>query len=475
VEDGINRKGFAKGGDTPVSIWWLRRDLRLSDNQALNAGLERGRVIPVFIMDETLLQKPAEKRQAFLFAGLRALQEDLLRLGSGMIIRRGDPVHEIPRLVEEVGATAVYAEVDITPYSLRRDAAIAQKIELVLSGGPGAQPVTAVTRPDGMPYTVFTPFSRAWNSLPAPHGNLTAPEWLPATNENDRFESLAESDQSGFPAGEREAQRRLAAFLDGPIFDYGDNRNQLDVDGTSSLSAYLHFGMLSARQAVAAVRQVIERQTGEKTSTGPEKWLNELIWRDFYQSILYHFPGVLRGALKASWQNFPWRHSPQELQAWRQGITGYPVVDAGMRQMAATGWMHNRARMITASFLVKHLMIDWREGERWFIQNLIDGDLASNNGGWQWVAGTGTDAAPYFRIFSPILQGKKFDQNGGYIRRWVPELTNVPSQWIHTPWEMPAEVQRETGVIIGRDYPAPMVDHAFARARALKAYQALRT
>jgi len=474
VEGGINRKGFAHGADTPVSLWWLRRDLRLSDNQALNAALERGRVIPVFIMDEKLIQKPAEKRQAFLFAGLRALQEDLLRLGSGMIIRRGDPVLEIPRLAEEVGASTVYAEADITPYALRRDAAVAQKVNLVLNGGPGAQPFTAVTRPDGKPYTVFTPYSRAWKSLPAPHGHLNAPEWLPATSEYNGFDSLIEKAHPDFPAGEREAQRRLAAFLDGPIFDYGDNRDQLDVDGTSSLSPYLHFGMLSARQAVAGARQVMEHSPENISGTGPEIWLNELIWRDFYQSILYHFPGVLHGALKPSWQNFPWRHAPQELLAWMHGLTGYPVVDAGMRQLAATGWMHNRARMITASFLVKHLMIDWREGERWFMQNLIDGDLASNNGGWQWVAGTGTDAAPYFRIFNPILQAKKFDQNGGYVRRWVPELTKVPSEWIHTPWQMPPEMQRETGVVIGRDYPAPMVDHAFARERALKAYQALR-
>ncbi len=275
----------------------------------------------------------------------------------------------------------------------------------------------------------------------------------------------------GFPAGEAEARRRLSAFLAGPIFDYRETRDRMDLDGTSQLSPYLRFGMVSIRQAVISAVQAIEQAPDAQARAGADAWLNELIWRDFYRSILHRHPAVLDTAFKPGMRAIPWRDAPGDLRAWQQGQTGYPVVDAAMRQLAATGWMHNRARMIAASFLVKHLLINWQEGERWFMQQLIDGDPASNNGGWQWVAGTGTDAAPYFRIFNPILQGRKFDPMGNYVRRWVPELSSVPDRHIHAPWEMTAAEQRDCGVIIGRHYPAPIVEHAFARARVLAAYR----
>ena len=446
-----------------MNIWWIRRDLRLADNPALAATLAAGGgVLPAFILDDALLSKPAENRQGFLFAGLRALDDDLRRLGSRLIVRRGDPQVEIPRLAREVSAVSVFAEADVSPYARQRDAAVAAQVNLRLVHGLGVHPAGAVTRPDGGPYTVFTPYSRAWLALPAPGQPLPAPAALPPVPD---VSSEAVPDlpaPQSFPPGEREARRRLNAFLAGPIDAYGDGRNRLDRDGTSALSPYLRFGMLSARQAVMAARAA--------HSAGAQTWLNELIWREFYQSILYHFPHVLNGAFRPALQAIPWRDAPGDLRAWQAGLTGYPVVDAGMRQLAATGWMHNRARMITASFLVKDLLINWQEGERWFMRHLVDGDPAANNGGWQWTAGTGTDAAPYFRIFNPVLQGQKFDPNGDYVRRWVPELAAVPAKHIHAPWEMPIGEQREYCAVIGRDYPTPIVEHAFARRRALKVY-----
>jgi deoxyribodipyrimidine photo-lyase len=455
-----------------MNIWWVRRDLRLRDNQALAAALREGTgVLPVFILDEKLLAKPAEMRQGFLFAGLRALDGDLRRLGSRLIVRRGDPLVELPRLAAECGASSVFAEEDVSSYALRRDAAVARQLDLRLTPGLGVHPVSTVLRADGMPYTVFTPYSRAWKALPLDKEVLPAPDALPPAPDLPSVPLPDLPAPERFPAGERIAQARLAAFLDGPIGDYADGRNRLDLDGTSSLSPYLRFGMLSARQAAAAARQAAALAPDAPSRASCESWLNELIWREFYQSILYHFPNVLEESFKPSMRGIPWRSAPQDLRAWQAGLTGYPVVDAGMRQLAAIGWMHNRARMITASFLVKHLLINWQEGERWFMQMLVDGDPAANNGGWQWVAGTGTDAAPYFRVFNPILQGKKFDPEGDYIRCWVPELANVPTQFIHAPWEMPLVEQRACGVMIGSRYPLPLIEHNFARQRALSVYR----
>lgn len=445
--------------------------MRLEDNPALTAALREGAgVLPVFILDDHLLAKPAEKRHNFLFSGLRALEEDLRRRGSGLIIRRGDPVAELTKLARECSAKSVFAEEDISPYALHRDRTAAQQLDLRLMHGLSVHPVSAVTRPDGKAYTVFTPFSRAWKAVPLDLQILPAPAALPDVPDMQSVELPDVTATDLFPAGEREANRRLSAFLEGPIHDYGDGRNRLDQDGTSALSPYLRFGMLSARKAAAAARQAASSEPDADARAGCEAWLNELIWREFYQSILFHFSQVLTTAFRPAMRNVTWRSAPEDLYTWQHGLTGYPVVDAGMRQLAATGWMHNRARMITASFLIKHLLINWQEGERWFMQMLIDGDPAANNGGWQWVAGTGTDAAPYFRIFNPILQGQKFDPEGDYVRRWVPELAGVPRRFIHTPWQMSAKEQNDAGVNIGREYPAPMVEHDFARRRTLAAY-----
>jgi len=454
-----------------MNIWWIRRDLRLTDNPALTQAMREGSgLIPVFILDDHLLNFPAKNRQSFLFSGLQNLDSDLRRLGSGLVIRRGDPFIELSRLVEETNADRIFAEADVSPYATRRDSAIAKQLNLHLVHGLGIHPTDAVKKMDGSPYTVFTPYKKVWMALPLSDHILSAPTDLPPlpeilSNPIPDFQAL-----QNFRAGEHEAHKRLQQFLDGPVFDYELDRNSMAVPGTSSLSPYLRLGMLSAKQAIVAARKKTVSNQTMSTNLGSETWINELIWREFYQSILYHFPHVLSTAFNPSFRDIQWRNADKDLQAWKAGMTGYPVVDAGMRQLAATGWMHNRSRMITASFLVKHLLINWREGERWFMELLVDGDPAANNGGWQWVAGTGTDAAPYFRIFNPILQGKKFDPQGNYVHQWVPELSNIPQKFIHTPWEMTDLEQQACGVTVGKDYPYPIVDHGFARQRVLAAY-----
>jgi deoxyribodipyrimidine photo-lyase len=280
-----------------------------------------------------------------------------------------------------------------------------------------------------------------------------------------------------FPAGEAEAVRRLHGFVSqaaAPIAGYATDRDRVDADGTSRLSPYLRFGMVSARHAAVEALEALSAARTPAARRGIEVWLNELVWREFFNAVLYHVPRVLRGAFRREMARVAWDDDPAAFAAWCEARTGYPIVDAAMRQLTGTGWMHNRARMIAASFLVKDLLVDWRRGERFFMRHLVDGDPAANNGGWQWVAGVGTDAAPYFRVFNPVLQGKRFDPDGAYVRRWLPALARVPAAYVHEPWRMDPAAQRAAGCVIGRDYPAPIVDHAFARARALSRYAAAR-
>jgi deoxyribodipyrimidine photo-lyase len=459
------------------AIWWIRRDLRLSDNPALAAALERAEtVIPLFVLDPRLLDSPnaSPKRTAFLFAGLRALEDSLRQRGSALVVRQGDPLTVLHTLHKEADASEIFAEADVSPFARNRDERVGRDLPLNLLSGLTVHPPEVLRKADGRPYTVFTPFSRMWRSLPFPAGPLLAPDRLPPLPPLTNFgvpEEPTYPFENGFLAGEDEAQRRLDEFTTSAIQHYANERDRMDLGGTSGLSPYLRFGMLSARKAVWAVRTVEALAADATTLPGAEAWLNELIWREFYLAILYHFPHVRRMAFRPALRNIAWRNDSEEFAAWAEGRTGYPVVDAAMRQLQQTGWMHNRARMITASFLTKDLLIDWRWGERYFMQHLLDGDPASNNGGWQWTAGTGTDAAPYFRVFNPVLQGIKFDPQGAYVCRWVPELTAVPNEFIHAPWKMPADVQHRVGCIIGRNYPAPIVDHTLARQRVLAAYR----
>jgi deoxyribodipyrimidine photo-lyase len=440
-----------------IAIWWIRRDLRLTDNAALRAALEADSVIPVFILDPAF-SGSSPRRKNFLYEGLHALDKDLRSRGSYLVVRSGKPPEVLKQLLVETDVGAIYAEEDFTPYARKRDEKIACTLPLQLIHGQTVHHPTSVLKSDGKPYTVYTPYSKTWKAkLPFSLDLLTAPQQI-NTPSGIWTESLPPFKVNPlFPAGEQEAAVRLEEFLYKKIYFYKEDRNRIDVEGTSALSPYIRFGMLGLRQAVHSARQAI----GQKRSDGAEVWLNELIWREFYIQILYHFPYVSKRSFNPALANIQWRNNEAEFEAWKDGRTGMPIVDAGMRQLKEIGWMHNRARMIVASFLVKDMLIDWRWGEAWFMENLLDGDLAANTGGWQWTAGTGTDAAPYFRIFNPVLQSKKFDPDGNYIRKWVPELREVETTDVHTPWENGIKV---------KGYPEkPIVEHD--KERTLRVYR----
>jgi deoxyribodipyrimidine photo-lyase len=464
------------------SLWWIRRDLRLADNQALATALAHAEeVIPIFVLEPALLAVPEAggKAAAFLFAGLRQLDTDLRARGSRLVVRRGEAAAALRALRDETGAAVIVAEEDPAPRRRALDERVAQALPLQLTEGVAVHPPGVVHKASGGPYTVFTPFSRAWKALPRPlqADVLPAPQKLPPVRDAASDWIPEGPAPLAFAPGEAEARRRLDAFVTGenaPLYRYSAMRDRLDLSGTSELSPYLRFGMISARQAVGAAEAAASAARSDRERQSAEAWLNELIWRDFYIQIIYHFPGVTQASFKPEYDRVSWENDTADFGAWCQGRTGYPVVDAAMRQLVQTGWMHNRARMIVASFLVKDLLVDWRWGERFFMEHLVDGDLAANNGGWQWTAGTGTDAAPYFRVFSPVLQGKKHDPEGAFVRRWLPELARVPERYIHAPWTMPTGLQRQVSCVVGHDYPSPMVDHGWARERALAAYRLAR-
>ncbi|MHC1783248.1 MAG: deoxyribodipyrimidine photo-lyase [Anaerolineaceae bacterium] len=448
-----------------VSIWWIRKDLRLEDARALNTALAGGAPLtPLFILDPVLYSNCPEIRKNFLLDGLRMLDLNLRRRGSRLVIRSGRPLDVLGEVLLEGGGGQIFAEEDYSPYAIKRDRQSASKLPVTFVKGNLRVLPSSLAAQNGKPFQIFTSFARAWRALPVMmEGRRPIPERLP-TVEMAGLDIRDFQRNSLFPAGEKEARSRLEKFTSEGVYAYKEQRDRPDLDGTSRLSPYLHFGMLSAERAIQAGFDAEKYAPDQSAATGASTWINRLIWREFFIHVLYHHPEVRHQSFRPELRGIQWRKAPGELEAWKYGQTGCPIVDAGMRQLLNTGWMHNRVRMIAASYLVKDLLIDWREGERWFGERLIDYDAAANNGGWQWTAGTGTDAAPYFRIFNPSLQGGKFDLEGMYVRRWVPELAEVPTGFIHEPWRLPV-------TSFPKGYPARLVEHSLARNRTLAAYQ----
>jgi deoxyribodipyrimidine photo-lyase len=467
-------------------VHWFRRDLRVADNTSLaRAARDADRLIPVFILDDHYASDPnvGPSRYRFLAETLAELAKSLASRGGRLLVRRGPARTALPRLLQDTGAEAVYANHEIGPYPERRDRQARDAVEAA-----GARfrlfPDALLVEPDaiatraGDPFTLFAPFLKRWLAAekrdPEPDPpRLETPELPGIPLGKVRSWRDLEPNFLATPGGESQARALLEKFLCHAAADYAEHRNFPARRGTSRLSAHLHFGTISPRTirtAAIGAREAAPPGAGE----GIGRFVVELAWREFYHHVLFHFPRVAEESFRPEFDRLPWRSSPESLAAWKEGRTGFPMVDAAMRELARTHWMHNRARMIAASFLVKDLHIHWREGEKWFEHQLADADLANNNGGWQWAAGSGTDAAPYFRIFHPVLQSRKFDPNGDYIRRFVPELALVPAEKIHEPWKMTSEEQRGAGCRLGTDYPFPILDHAREREAALQMFAALK-
>lgn len=480
---------------TPPVLLWFRQDLRLQDNPALAAALQTGApVVPVYVLDDAGdgAWAPGGAARWWLHQSLASLEASLRAFGTCLVLARGESGVVLRSLLQATGARAVYWNRRYEPAVIARDRVI--KAELTATGVEAKSfnsallfEPHAIANKQGKPFQVFTPFWR--HCLEQPMTTpvkfsakvLPAPKTWPASLTLEQLElrprlPWVDGFAAAWTPGEVGAQRRLKEFIAGAIDTYDDRRNLPDTDGTSRLSPWLHFGEIGPRQIWATLQARAKASGVFPASNGERVFLSEVGWREFAYHLLFHFPHTPTRPLREEFAKFPWTEDPQGklLRAWQRGRTGYPIVDAGMRQLWHTGWMHNRVRMIVASFLVKHLRLPWSRGAEWFWDTLVDADLASNTLGWQWTAGCGADAAPYFRIFAPVLQGGKFDASGDYVRRWVPELARLSVKWIHCPWEAPPEVLADAGVTLGGNYPRPMVDHGTARNAALAAFKRLR-
>lgn len=474
--------------DNAPCLFWFREDLRLTDNPALAQAAGSGRpIICLFVhdTDEGAQWAAGGARQWWLHGSLAALQADLEAIGGRLILRQGQGPQIVRELVEACGVEAVYWTRRYAPFQIEADKAL--KAELEASGvrvsshnGRLLFEPWAFKTGTGKPYRVFSPL---WRTMQR-DGTVRdlAPKITRLDTADVSIDSLSLEDlalqprdpdwAAGFvdiwQPGEAGAAARLTQFLEDAVATYKTDRNRPDKAGTSGLSPHLQYGEISPVQIWHAVKFAAGK--GDIPEEQAQKFLSEIAWREFSYVLLFHNPDMLTDELMPKFSAFPWTPDDQKLQAWQRGQTGYPIVDAGMRELWQTGWMHNRVRMIVGSFLVKHLLIDWRDGMDWFWDTLVDADIASNTASWQWIAGCGADAAPYFRIFNPMTQGEKFDPNGDYIRRFVPELEKLPTKFLYAPWEAPELVLLEAGVKLGETYPEPIVDHKQAREQALAAY-----
>jgi len=472
---------------------WFRQDLRLADHRPLTEALAGAdAILAVYVLDDKAggSWSPGGASLWWLHHSLAALAETLAKTGGMLVLRRGDAAVIIPELARQAGVAEVHYGIAHEPGLRARDAQVAERLAQERIGFHAHRVSTLfdLDRPRtkaGKSYGVYTPFANACRSLPDPEAPLLAPGHVPAAKgdwSSERLEDwgllptkpdwaggLRRTWQPGEAGGHARMERFLANHLDG----YGDSRDiPGDEDGTSMLSPHLHWGELSATQvwhAARAARAAGRDQGG--SSSGFERFQGELLWHEFAAYLLWNNPALPDEPLRAVFAKLPWRQDDAALHSWQRGQTGIPIVDAGMRQLWQTGWMHNRVRMLTASLLIKHMLLPWQTGEAWFWDTLVDGDLATNSASWQWVAGTGTDAQPFFRIFNPVTQSRKFDAAGTYIRRWVPELGKLPDRYLHAPWEAPSAVLTQAGIVLGRDYPRPVVSLEEGRDRALAAFR----
>ncbi len=468
----------------PRALVWFRRDLRDYDHAALYHALKRARqVFCVFVFDREILDAladPADRRVEFIHASVTELQHALQAKGGGLIVKYGIARNEVVQLAAELRVDAVFYNHDDDPAALVRDAAVGHALNANNIAVHHSKDTVIFEREEvltagGTPYSVFTPYKKAWLKTLTPYYLQAYPVDRHVDRLAARSTDIPTVQAMGFvqtnlaelnlPAGMSGGAQLLDDFM-GRIDRYQETRDFPAIKGPSYLSLHLRFGTVSVRQLAAAAWQ----QGGR----GAETWLSELIWRDFYHQILWHRPDVAAGhTFKRQYDDLPWPNPAGHFEAWCEARTGYPLVDAAMRQLNQTGYMHNRLRMVTASFLTKDLLVDWRLGERYFADTLIDFDLAANSGGWQWAASVGCDAQPWFRIFNPVTQSERFDANGSFIRRYVPELAGVPDKYIHAPWKLSSAAQQQAQCVMERDYPAPIVDHAMQREQALALFKAV--
>ncbi|KAF3362941.1 Uncharacterized protein PHSC3_000475 [Chlamydiales bacterium STE3] len=474
-----------------TAIVWFRQDLRLEDHPALQESSSYDTVIPLFVWspnDKNFCKLGAASRW-WLHHSLESLNQELMSIGLNLVIRVGEPQVVLNEVIRETHAEAVFWNRRYEPCSLSQDSRIKQSLKndgiLVKSfNGRLLYEPWEIANKQKKPFQVFTPF---WNSCLAfknPERPLPKPEKLisyQGTLSSEKLEKLQllptiawdEGIKKNWQPGSVAAKQKAEEFIRQHLKSYHETRDRPDLPhGVSHLSPYLHFGEITSRMLWHAVLEHFGEDALE--NQGAFAFLRQLGWREFAYHLLYHFPSTPEQPLRKSFNHFPWENNQEQLKAWQSGRTGYPFVDAGMRELWTTGWMHNRLRLVVGSFLVKHLRLHWLEGEKWFWDTLVDADLANNCMGWQWVAGCGADAAPYFRIFNPVTQAEKFDPEGNYVRKWVPELAKLPTKWIHKPWEAPYDILANADVKLGKDYPYPIVDHAEARQKALEAFEKIK-